>query len=305
MNIRQYVKKNLKVKQVMGHEYLCLCPYHNDSNASFCVNVRKGVFVCYSCGKKGTMKDLQKFLRTGVQFETVAATAQSVQNKILALKNPVPKQEVKSITPEEVAWWQVNDQHVEHWEKRNISSQTMEIFSLGYDTMQDALVMPVHDMTNGKLVSAIRRNLDLSDGSPKYKYMKGFRVSHHLYGGWQCVTSSPVGRLHRIAIVEGPIDSLAMWDVGLPAVAILGASASVKQVNLLKSLSPVEYVIMTDRDTAGRQAAMKIEKSLRGSGIIVTHPDEKYWTSGAKDADELMPEDRIKCFENTERKTWV
>lgn len=289
----------------MGHEYLCLCPYHNDSNASFCVNVRKGVFVCYSCGKKGTMKDLQRHLRTGAKIESTAVTAQSVQSKISALRNPAPAPEQKGVTPEEVAWWQVNDQHIDHWDKRNLSPKTMELFSLGYDPMSDALVMPVHDMANGKMVSVIRRNLDLSDGSPKYKYMKGFRVSHYLYGGWQCVVSSPVSRLSKIAIVEGPIDSLSMWDVGLPTVAILGASASTKQINLLKSLSPIEYVIMTDRDTAGRTAGMKIEKSLRGSGIIISHPIDKYWTDGAKDADELLPEDRIKCFENTERKRWI
>lgn len=305
MNIRQYVKKHLEVKQVMGHEYLCLCPYHNDSNASFCINVRKGVFVCYSCGKKGSIKDLQKHLRTGAQIVDASVTAESVQSKIYALRNPTAQPEQPGIALEEIAWWQVNDQHIEHWEKRNISPKTIEMFSLGYDTMGDALVMPVHDMNNGKFVSAIRRNLDLSDGSPKYKYMKGFKISHHLYGGWQCVVANPAGRLNKIAIVEGPIDSLSMWEVGLPAVAILGASASTKQINLLKSLSPIEYVIMTDRDTAGRTAAMKIERSLRGSGIIVSHPKDTCWTPGAKDADELLPEDRIKCFENAERKRWT
>jgi len=306
MNVRKFVRTHLKVDSVMGPEWLCLCPYHKDTNASFCVNVRKGVFICYSCGKKGSMADLEKHLNTGDQIDLATTTAKELKVKIESLQNPVSVVS-EIIQDSEVAFFRMNDQQIHPWESiRNIKEGTGNLFSLGYDPMRDALVMPVHEWGTGKVVSLIRRNLDISDGSPKYKYMKGFKISHNLYGAWQCVTSIPGGRPAKIAIVEGPIDALSMWEVNCPAVAILGASPSVKQVNLLKALAPTEYVVMTDKDRAGREAALKIESALRKSGIVVSHPKDKYWSKEYKDADSLPPLDRANAFADSERKkTWM
>ena len=41
-----------------GHEYLCLCPFHDDHNPSLSVNIQSGLFNCYACGAKGSIFDL-------------------------------------------------------------------------------------------------------------------------------------------------------------------------------------------------------------------------------------------------------
>ncbi len=58
-----------------------------------------------------------------------------------------------------------------------------------------------------------------------------------------------------------------------------------------------EYVIMTDRDAAGRQAAMELASKLRGSGIFVSEP--RSWPEGKKDPAELSPEERVNVFNDT------
>src|SRR5206468_4765573 len=36
-----------------GHEYVGLCPFHNEKSASFTVNDDKGRFYCFGCGRHG------------------------------------------------------------------------------------------------------------------------------------------------------------------------------------------------------------------------------------------------------------
>ena len=301
MNIRQFVRKNLKVESVMGPEWLCLCPYHNDSNASFCVNVRKGVFICYSCGKSGNIYQLEKFLNTGDYVEQTTSTATEVKRKIESLKKAKPAK-LELVSDSEIDFFRLGDHQYKKWlDIRKISSTTVDKFLLGYDQMRDALVIPVRDYRTGKVVSFIHRNLDTSDGSPKYKYRKGFKISQNLFGAWQCVVESQSMQIKKIAIVEGSIDALSMWEVGCPAVAILGASPSTKQINILKALSPVEYVIMTDRDRAGREAGLKLETALKKAGVVISYPSEWDWSDKYKDPDSLPPENRVTSFINAKR----
>lgn len=44
----------------VGGEYKCLCPFHNDTKPSFCINVRKrdgGIFKCFACDWGGDIFD--------------------------------------------------------------------------------------------------------------------------------------------------------------------------------------------------------------------------------------------------------
>jgi len=48
----------VKIKNVTSSSARCHCPYHNDKNPSFSVNLRKGVYYCHSCKKSGTLPQL-------------------------------------------------------------------------------------------------------------------------------------------------------------------------------------------------------------------------------------------------------
>ena len=76
-----------------------------------------------------------------------------------------------------------------------------------------------------------------------------------------------------------------MWEAKIPSVALLGASVSIKQLRLLKRLDPTEFLIMTDRDTAGQTVALELASKLRGSGALLNEP--AYWPDHAKDPGDL------------------
>ena len=40
-----------------GHEYLGICPFHNEKTPSFTVNEVKGFFHCFGCGEHGSIFD--------------------------------------------------------------------------------------------------------------------------------------------------------------------------------------------------------------------------------------------------------
>ena len=84
-----------------------------------------------------------------------------------------------------------------------------------------------------------------------------------------------------------------MWEVGIPAVALLGSNLSVPQSKLIVALDPREVVVMTDMDAAGSRASFSIETQLRNTGIIVSRAK---WDSSIKDPADLSPQERKNIF---------
>ncbi len=41
-----------------GQELTALCPFHEDTRASFSLNVQEGIYNCFSCGAKGRIWDI-------------------------------------------------------------------------------------------------------------------------------------------------------------------------------------------------------------------------------------------------------
>lgn len=292
---QDFAKNHLDVRSNTNDEWLCLCPYHKDSNPSFAFNVYKGVFICYACGAKGTYKQLAQHLNVVVDSATTYASVDLVKSKLAAIKEPPKVAPEAEITPEWLQIFRFEDNYLRWWADRGITKQSvLDAFCLGYSEIEHQLIIPVHRPTSSRVTSVIRRNIDKVPGRPKYLYYPGFKISHCLYGSYQVRAKSTSGRLPAVAITEGSIDTLAMWQVGVPSVALLGARVSSTQAFLLKALDPIQFVVMTDRDAAGLEAASKINEALKGAGIIISHPTE--WQAGKKDPAELSESERLKAF---------
>ena len=307
MSYASFVLKHLDVKTRSGMEWQCLCPYHEDSSPSFSINVRKGLFVCYACGAKGNMKDLSKHLNVNGPRET-PSTIEEVEEKLAELSKPVDGIKKRVDASFWTSRYQIGLYWMDEWAKRlpimmgrtehekfGLDSKR-DLFALGYDNIKHELIIPIFDF-NGSAESCVRRRLGDFDG-PKYLYSKGFKTSHHLYGAWQVKMDSGVGRPKHVAIVEGTIDALAMWEVGIPAVALLGSNLSATQKKLLMALDAKSYVVMTDNDTAGKKARWQIENELSRTHCSVSHPT--IWTAGKKDVAEMSCYDRSVAFHSAE-----
>lgn len=293
-----FASKHLDVRLRSGVEWMCLCPYHEDTNPSFAINVRKGVFVCYACGVKGRINQLADHLETtlGPEAERDIDSVKSKTTELLDESEPV----VSKVPKLWLDFWRSTGEHIELWANRGITEpQVRDEFLLGYNAMEDALVIPVHSPRNNNVMSIIRRRLNAQDGGPKYLYQSGFKISEHLYGSWQ--VRRRFYRAKAVAITEGSIDTLALWQVGIPSVALLGARVSKTQERLLKELDPLAYVVMTDRDSAGRAASIELKEKMRGSGIMMLEPS--YWQANCKDPAEMTEESRVQAFDSAIRLT--
>jgi hypothetical protein len=87
-----------------------------------------------------------------------------------------------------------------------------------------------------------------------------------------------------VAIVEAPLDAIALAQVGLPAVALFGASN--RPAWLRRALAYRDCVIATDDDEAGNQAM----ESLR-AWLDLSPRKVRLLFGGAKDASELFEKD--------------
>ncbi|QZE12301.1 DNA primase [Mycoplasma sp. Ms02] len=81
-DISQKITQNLDVAKVIGDflpltkkgkDYVALCPFHNDKNASLSISQEKRIFKCFSCGESGNvvgfiMKKMQKSYKDAIIY---------------------------------------------------------------------------------------------------------------------------------------------------------------------------------------------------------------------------------------------
>lgn len=66
MNVFEKLKSNITISDVLqkyaprkiSHNGMCVCPLHNDKDASMKISDEKGMFYCFGCGAKGDIVDL-------------------------------------------------------------------------------------------------------------------------------------------------------------------------------------------------------------------------------------------------------
>lgn len=143
----------------------------------------------------------------------------------------------------------------------------------------DRIVFPIRDEQR-KLLGLAGRALD---GHPaKYLFTKNFPKSKAIFRIEQAITTLRIFAKQgdtdlRLYICEGFLDALRLESFGFPAVAIMGASISKEQVEIIKGLSdtlPSKRASLTicicfDRDEAGLRGASEATLKLLSSNLDV------------------------------------
>lgn len=42
-----------------GKNYFGLCPFHEETKPSFSINLKKGIYYCFGCGKGGLLEEIK------------------------------------------------------------------------------------------------------------------------------------------------------------------------------------------------------------------------------------------------------
>jgi len=142
------------------------------------------------------------------------------------------------------------------------------------------IIFPVMDVNN-VLQGFVGRRLDDSSTAPKYLFSRGFKKSECLYRADRAkrmLDQAPLinNQYRQLFVVEGLMDALRLESLGIPAVSILGADISDKQVAAIEKLSDslpnkeaLCVSVFLDRDLAGRRGAAKLIKALAKKSIDV------------------------------------
>ena len=263
-----FVLKHLQVKSRLGFEWLCLCPYHKDSNPSFSINIKKKLFICYACGAKGNIRQLMEHLGVSDSLDKEELSVNELSEKIRGVSDLVSNTQRPPVgIPIPPRIYADADAIHNYWTTtRKLSPFTVTSYKLGYDILNDEAIIPVRDI-NGHNIGIIRRTFDST--RPRYLYSKGMKTSEVVFGAYEALElAKNSGRKGVLVITEGAIDAMTIHNfqttkVFYVGVAILGSRISKQQAEIIKRLGFEEIIIATDMDRAGKMAQIQVQTMLK------------------------------------------
>jgi hypothetical protein len=141
---------------------------------------------------------------------------------------------------------------------RGISKEVCNKFSIGCNPEDMTITLPVKDL-KGNIKFIQTRNIY----SKFYFIPAGIKKTDFIFGGYECI----IGNYKSVWIVESIFNALTLWELGIPAVALLGTGGG-QQYNLLKMLPTREFIIALDNDTAGIEGTYKIIRKLNTTKVL-------------------------------------
>jgi DNA primase len=304
MTHKVFIEQHLDIRSRSGYEWQALCPFHQDSQPSFSINIRKGLFICYACGVKGNMKTLADFFK--VKLTGYEPEIQSVIEKLSGITKELKQTERPAVGIKIPERFISSIYGKEYWmQKRNLSDSAIDAYRLGYDDISDEAIIPLADL-QGRVLGLIRRRM--GNEMPRYMYPRGMKISHSLFGAdvakkeYELFASKkstyPAVMLEAppLVIVEGSVDAVAVYETGALGVAILGSRISEHQVQVIKKIAPPHIIVATDRDRAGREAEIQVVSMLKNERMGIPITCAQWDAKDGKDIAELELGKRIQSF---------
>lgn len=262
---------------------MIFCPYHNNfRTASAEVNKTTGLFFCFSCNETATLSDLVMHVTKRSYFESmrfIDSKGKDTNIESLVHKQLIDRPEYLEFDENTIN--RLNEQALQseramsYFAKRLITRESVEKFKLGYSEKQDMVTVPVYAPT-GICVGIVGRSID----GKEFKNSPGLPKAKVLFNLQRVKTSTTV------FVVESSFDAIRLEQVGLSAVATLGANVSNIQIELLQKYFN-DIIVIADNDEAGGNMKSKILDKL-GSRVSVAKLDNKYKDIGD------MPDEEIK-----------
>ena len=210
------------------------------------------------------------------RFISVRGTETNLENEIA--KKLIDKPDY--IQFDELLIKRLNQQALEspramrYYSGRLITDQSVNKFNLGYSEKQDMVTIPVHS-PDAMVVGFVGRSVE----GKEFKNTPGLPKAKLLFNLHRVKTAD------KVYVVESSFDAIRLDQVGLPAVATLGANVSNYQIDLLKKYFN-NIIVIADNDDAGGNMKSKIIEKL-GSRVNTIQLDNKYKDIGDMTDEEL------------------
>lgn len=281
-----------------GANIMCTCPFHSggqERNPSFGVLsedrysggkvVHAGTGHCFTCGEARSLPALISELfgyNDGGEFG---------KQWLLDRFNFDTQGVIKFDLDLDISRWEdVSINHMEYFNPthpyfatRNLTVETASMFELGFNPHTNSIVMPVKDKL-GVCRMTIERNVDTkrfhnTSGTDKARLLFGLS---EVYANLEYVVE--VGAIY---IAESAIDAMLLWQNGMPAVALMQAHPSDRQIELIREIPVETVVVATDNDDAGVKGFMIAKDKLGPTHKIL----RIVFPPHAKDIGDLSPKE--------------
>ena len=276
-----------------GDRLIGPCPIHGGDNPSaFVVSISKNLWYCFSrCQAGGDVIDLVRridhlsYRQTAARLASLAALSPPSQSRQptapSAAKTHTDRQPPQEHPSRRLPTFRPYkrrlflDPHSPFLQHKGISPATAHTFEAGaYHAtgfLQDCMGVRLHD-PSGNPLGYLGRRLDRDQAVTYGKWKLPTRLpKRHILYGFHRVADL----LHRgLCLVECPWGVMRLHQLGVPAVALLGAHLSTTQRKLLANAKRI--VIILDGDLTGRTASTKVKESLMDTTDvkIVNLPDD-------------------------------
>ena len=302
-----------------GEDYWCLCPFHNDSNASMCISPKLDMFQCFSCKAAGNIFNFISRKENITYGEAIQLLAKEDGIEVSSVKRTNPHQKDYEILSLAIKYYQNNinsslgEQARDYLNKRQIDQETIKKFEIGLaiskqpltnfllnkynlndlidlgltntdskDIFNERIIIPIHDL-NGNPIGFGGRIYRTKDPS-KYintKATKLFDKSNILYNYHRAHTK--LNKDESIIIMEGYFDVIRASTVGVNnCVAPMGTALTKNHIQILKKITN-HIILCFDGDEAGLNATIRAIPLLEEAGI-----DTKIIRLEEKDPDEFI-----------------
>lgn len=242
------------IRRADGREISGRCPVHrrvtgrDDNSPSWSMNAETGLWICFSCGARGTLSMLVSEL-TGQPDAILAVQSFLIDRNLDRLTNrvdtPVKKPEIdwvafsKFVMPPKSAM-----------DRRGLDEDTARMFGIRWDNSHKAWIIPIVNQF-GELMGWQTKARDWVRNFPV-----GIKKSESLFGIERFLGGTAI-------LVESPLDvvRLASSFTKPQALASFGAAVSAKQIELLSTVAD-KVIVAMDNDDAGKRSSQFLFRSL-------------------------------------------
>ena len=268
--------------------YLVFCPFHYNKNTPACeVDKEKGLFICFSCGERGTLLDLVMRTTNRNYFEAsrvISTAAKSIDFAAKIEKEIVIKEEFEKFDLDLIERLNSDllssNNALDYFKSRGIHLDAIKYYKLGYSEKQNMVTVPIYSHTDicvgfvGRSVEG--KSFKNSTGLPRNKVLFNLNNS----------------KFSDLVIVESSFDAIRLWQLNIPAVATLGANLGKNQLGLLNKYAK-KIILAMDQDEAGKKLMDNLYNGIKGIPIMTLEvPD------GLKDIGDMNDKEIVYAYNN-------
>jgi DNA primase len=284
---RSLLASGIEIVSEVDIDFIIFCPFHNNTRTPAAeVHKTNGLFYCFACQETKELTEviMQASGRSYFEAARLIDSKSDSKNLVEALEETLSKkpefEEYDLSMIERLHNNALNNiKAIEYYKSRKITKDSVIKYKLGYSEKQDMVTIPVYS-PDGLCLGFVGRSIE----GKVFKNTPGLPKSKTLFN------IQRAKRFDKVFVVESSFDAIRLEQVGVHAVATLGATISKEQRKLLKQYFN-QVIVLGDNDEAGKNMSKKMI-SYFGNGCIAPSLPE-----GIKDVSDLTNED-LKNFVN-------